>query len=112
VYLQSELLRVYVLKSEPCVDPMEVPPPGVILELERGILAFSGDEPDEVAFFVNLHALQVAYVIDGGTFDALYEDSEEGLAYWREVEQREDLEEMAEIAVNCTPGYEGQTVAL
>lgn len=113
--LQEELIRVYVLKNpeEETGEPFAAPPPAIILKLQRGVLAFSPDEdPNEVAFFETVHALQVAHGIDGGRFDELFEESDEGLEYWRADDQTAELLELAELAINCTPGYEGQTISL
>lgn len=103
-------LQESTILQEHTVDGFLPYPPAVILEFEFFALAFSPEQPEEVEFYTTLHALQVAYSIDGGTFDGLYLEDEESAAYWRELEQAPELADMIESAVNCTPGKEGQTV--
>lgn len=104
------LERVFSLRDpdSPLIDELDVPPPHTIVVCASFVLGL--DDLTEVAFFATLHALQVALAIDGGTFDALYEEDDEALSCW--TDSPEELAEALDRAVNCTPGYEGQSIAV
>lgn len=100
-------------------DPLAPGLPDIVVVFDRFVLAITDEQeprqwrtqPCDIEFYVSLHAFQMAHGLPGGDLDYLYSEDEDCLREWQETSD-EDIAEVIEDAVNCTPGSEGRTIEL